>query len=58
MIATAPVLESPVREANPWRPVKRCQTLEDALIELKLLQDRGVESTLLMDDGITVIAQD
>lgn len=62
MVATAsPTLEaapapSAVRESNPWRPVKRCQTIEEALARLEELKQEGVESSLLMDSGITVVA--
>jgi len=58
MVATAsPTLEAaPVRKSNPWRPVKRCQTIEAALCKLQELRRDGVESSLLMDTGITVIA--
>jgi hypothetical protein len=58
MVATAsPTLEAaPVRESNPWRPVKRCQTIEEALAKLEELRSEGVESSLLMDTGITVVA--
>lgn len=58
MVATAsPTLEAaPARESNPWRPVKRCQTIEEALAKLDELRGKGVESSLLMDAGITVIA--
>lgn len=59
MVATAsPTPETvPVRESNPWRPVKRCQTIEAALIQLNQLRRDGVQSSLLMDSGITVIAR-
>ena len=58
MIATETTSESErAREANPWRPVKHCQTIEDARAQLEKLRGEGVESSLLMDDGITVIAQ-
>lgn len=58
MVATAsPTLEAaPARESNPWRPVKRCQTIEEALARLEELKREGVESSLLMDSGITVVA--
>ncbi|MFP6762162.1 MAG: hypothetical protein VB858_01050 [Planctomycetaceae bacterium] len=58
MIATESTSESELsRAANPWRPVKHCQTIEDAREQLELLRCKGVESSLLMDEGITVIAQ-
>jgi len=58
MIATDCKTESELtREANPWRPVKHCHTIEDARAQLEKLRGEGVESSLLMDDGITVIAQ-
>ena len=44
------------RESNPWQPVKRCQTIEEALARLAELKQEGVQSSLLMDSGITVIA--
>lgn len=58
MVAIAsPALEAaPARESNPWWPVKRCQTIEEALVKLNELRSEGVESSLLMDSGITVVA--
>ncbi len=55
-LEAAPVPSGSVRESNPWRPVKRCQTIEAALAKLEELRRDGIESSLLMDTGITVIA--
>ncbi|MDA0587644.1 MAG: hypothetical protein O2820_04170 [Planctomycetota bacterium] len=57
MVAIAsPTLKAAPRESNPWRVVKRCQTVEEARAKLAELRSAGIESSLLMDAGITVVA--